>query len=198
MGLVFHVFMQGPILKLATSPARPPPDRSSRSTLALITGNSGVAVSHSILPSRRITVSSALPPRMLGFHANAWLLTTVCVPFGRCHPFALAVPRRSTLVMESLLARKSFRRIRGLRHRNNSADVAPTRVASSSAAFTCAADLKRAASSAGNAPKCTKRVIEIARPHFREHRFSIAYFFSRAPRAAACLYLKMRSSTAKR
>ena len=34
-----------------------------------------------------------------------------------------------------------------------------------------------------------ERVIEIAKPHLREHRFSIPYFFKRAPRATACLYL---------
>src|ERR1035438_9184246 len=50
--------------------------------VASITGNSGVAVSLSIVPSCSSTVSSVLPPRMLGFHANASLFTTVSVPAG--------------------------------------------------------------------------------------------------------------------
>jgi len=41
------------------------------STLAARDGNSGVGVRFSMTPSRRSTVSSTLPPRMLGFHAKA-------------------------------------------------------------------------------------------------------------------------------
>ena len=58
------------LVPVLLSPARQPPHTCFHHD-GLSTGNSGVDVSFSITPSRRITVSSALPPRMLGFQANA-------------------------------------------------------------------------------------------------------------------------------